>query len=180
MPRVKLLCITYYNVFGTAFLDPSSGMVNLVIEHMDGGSLQDVVNSGGCTNEEILADIAHQMLLGLQFLHRNNVAHRDLKPGNVLLNCDGIVKLADFGLSKDLSNALGFDNVASFQSNPHSFVGTMSYMVSDQTCAQCMHLVHNLSYNTCWIYFQAPERISNRLYGLPAVLCIIIINTIYM
>jgi serine/threonine protein kinase len=104
-------------------------MVNLVVEHMNGGSLQDVVDSGGCHNEEVLADISHQMLLGLQFLHRNNVAHRDIKPGNVLLNCDGIVKLADFGLSKNLSGTFKLDDASGFGPNPHSFVGTMSYMV---------------------------------------------------
>ena len=44
-----------------AFLDSKSGMVNLVVEYMDGGSLQDVVDNGGCQDEEALADIAYQV-----------------------------------------------------------------------------------------------------------------------
>lgn len=93
----------------------------------DGGSLQDVVDGGGCDDEVVLADIAHQMLLGLHFLHQQNVAHRDIKPGNVLLSCTGTVKIADFGLSKDLTAMIGQEDGNSC--NPHSFVGTMSYMV---------------------------------------------------
>lgn len=44
-----------------AFLDARNGMVNLVVEYMDGGSLQDLVDRGGCEDEQVLADIAHQV-----------------------------------------------------------------------------------------------------------------------
>merc|ERR1711964_338103 len=46
---------------------------------------------------------ARQMLSGLAFMHKNQVIHRDLKPGNVLISTDGKVKLADFGAAYDLS-----------------------------------------------------------------------------
>jgi hypothetical protein len=42
-------------------LDAKNGMVNLVVEYMDGGSLQDLVDRGGCQDEQVLADIAHQV-----------------------------------------------------------------------------------------------------------------------
>jgi serine/threonine protein kinase len=48
---------------GAAFLDPKSGMVNLVVEYMDGGSLQDIVDNGGYREELVLADIASQVHL---------------------------------------------------------------------------------------------------------------------
>ena len=44
-----------------------------------------------------------QLLSGLQFLHANGILHRDLKPSNVLVDKDGFVKLADFGLSRVLN-----------------------------------------------------------------------------
>lgn len=40
------------------------------------------------------------MLLGLEFIHKNDVLYRDLKPENIFIDIDGHLKLADFGLSK--------------------------------------------------------------------------------
>jgi hypothetical protein len=42
-------------------MDGSTGMVNLVVEYMDGGSLQNMVDIGGCQNEQVLGDIAIQV-----------------------------------------------------------------------------------------------------------------------
>lgn len=102
-----------------AFVDPKSGLINLVIEYMDGGSLEDLVRQGGCKDEQVLADIARQTLNGLVFLHRNKSVHRDIKPANVLCSSSGIIKIADFGISKILDQTSGFAN---------SFVGTVCYM----------------------------------------------------
>ena len=51
---------------------------------MDGGSLQDIVDAGGCNDEDSLAAIAKQALTGLQFLHDKAHLHRDLKPGRCM------------------------------------------------------------------------------------------------
>ncbi len=103
-----------------AFSNPKTGLINLVIEYMDGGSLADLVKCGGCSDEDVLSDIAGQVLDGLNYLHENNQMHRDIKPGNILLNCRGDVKIADFGISKAMDGtAVKFAN---------SFVGTVTYM----------------------------------------------------
>lgn len=58
------------------------GIVSLMLEYMDGGSLQDIVEDGGCSDETTLANISVQALKGLQFMHENKQIHRDIKPGN--------------------------------------------------------------------------------------------------
>jgi serine/threonine protein kinase len=51
--------------------------------------------------------IASQLVLALEELHNSNIAHRDLKPENVLIDEEGYIRLADFGLAKDLSKNAG-------------------------------------------------------------------------
>ena len=50
------------------------------------------------------------------------VAHADIKPGNILLNCEGLVKIADFGIAKAITSRNDGEH--------NSFVGTIKYMVS--------------------------------------------------
>lgn len=75
-----------------------SGQVNLVLELMDRGSLADVIRRGPL-QPRILAGVLVQVLLGLHHLHGRRLLHNDIKPGNVLLNAQGDVKVADFGIT---------------------------------------------------------------------------------
>ena len=102
-----------------AFVNVKNGMVCLVMEYMDGGSLEDLVKNGGCNDEVVLSDIARQCLSGLAFLHENKSVHRDIKPANILCSSSGIVKIADFGISKVMDGVNGFAK---------TFVGTVIYM----------------------------------------------------
>lgn len=83
MNRQKLLRRPekYIVDFFDAFSNLEDGVVCLMIEYMDGGSLQDIVDQGGCDDESTLANISIQALKGLSFLHGNLQLHRDLKPG---------------------------------------------------------------------------------------------------
>ncbi|TFJ85252.1 hypothetical protein NSK_003675 [Nannochloropsis salina CCMP1776] len=76
--------------------------IRLVMEYMNGGSLQDLVDKGGSRDEALLAKIAYNVLRGLHYLHSQGKIHRDVKPGNLLINSKNFVKLADFGLAASL------------------------------------------------------------------------------
>lgn len=61
---------------------------------------KDLVDAGGCQDEETLGHMALQALRGLSFLQASKIIHRDLKPSNLLLNRRGELKIADFGLAR--------------------------------------------------------------------------------
>jgi serine/threonine protein kinase len=89
--------------FYDAFSNIDEGGIALMIEYMDGGSLQDIVAAGGCDDEKTLASIALQALTGLYFLHSCAQLHRDLKPGNFLISNKGEVKVGDFGILREMN-----------------------------------------------------------------------------
>ncbi|XP_058680353.1 serine/threonine-protein kinase PAK 1-like, partial [Ammospiza caudacuta] len=74
----------------------------LVLEYMEGGTLNDILSTTALYEDEAAA-ISRECLQGLHFLHSNHVIHRDVKSDNILLRTDGSVKLGDFGLSAQLS-----------------------------------------------------------------------------
>ena len=85
-----------------AYMDKKASSVTLVVEYMDGGSLQEIVDTGGCDAEAVLANISARVLHGLAFLHKNRQIHRDIKPANLLINHLGNVKISDFGIVKEV------------------------------------------------------------------------------
>jgi serine/threonine protein kinase len=88
--------------FFDAFSNLEDGGCALCMEYMDGGSLQDVADAGGVKDEATLASIARQSLEGLNFLHACNFIHRDIKPGNILIDQRGAVKVSDLGILRKL------------------------------------------------------------------------------
>jgi serine/threonine protein kinase len=74
----------------------------MIMELMRGGTLTDAVKAHNFTEPQI-AYVCTEMLFGIRFLHRHEIAHRDLKSANVMLTTDGQVKLIDFGLCCDMS-----------------------------------------------------------------------------
>ena len=70
-----------------------------IMEYVDGANLRHVIESGGVSPREALA-IIPQICEALQFAHDHGIVHRDIKPENILLDHQGRVKIADFGLAR--------------------------------------------------------------------------------
>eukprot|EP00347_Sterkiella_histriomuscorum_P013112 403365973 len=84
----------------------SCNKLYLVLEYQEGGSLLNLVKSGQTLSEKNLQTIFGQILLGLDFMHSQNIIHRDIKLDNILLSSSNFdileLRLADFGLAKVL------------------------------------------------------------------------------
>ena len=72
-------------------------------EWVPAGSVTAMLSKFGPFPLEVVRNYLAQTLEGLAYLHENNVMHRDIKGSNILVNDEGIVKLADFGASKRLA-----------------------------------------------------------------------------
>lgn len=71
----------------------------MVSEYVNGGQLLDYIISHGRLRERVARKFARQISSALEYCHRNNVVHRDLKIENILISANGSIKLIDFGLS---------------------------------------------------------------------------------
>lgn len=71
-----------------------------VLEFMEGDLYQLIHKEKAVLDPAHIKCIMHQVLVGLKFLHENKIMHRDLKPGNLLISKEGIIKYSDFGLAR--------------------------------------------------------------------------------
>ncbi|CAN9511123.1 unnamed protein product [Ophioblennius macclurei] len=94
----------------------------ICMEFCGGGSLQDVYHVTGPLSEPQIAYISREMLQGLDYLHAQKKIHRDIKGANILLNDQGQVKLADFGISAQITATLA---------RRMSFIGTPYWMAPE-------------------------------------------------
>ena len=108
------------NIVQVFDLGQRHGMHYIVMEYVAGSSLESVIESGERLSEERAVAIATQVAKALAHAEACGVVHRDIKPGNILLDEEGQVKLADMGLAI----AVGEDSVET--------VGTPYYMSPEQ------------------------------------------------
>lgn len=90
----------------------------LVMRWLRGGSLYDLLKSQGALSIEEVVQIMDQITQALHTAHRNQVIHRDIKPGNILLDEDGNAFLADFGIAKDYATATSNTDVDHVMGSP--------------------------------------------------------------
>src|SRR5947209_7034415 len=88
------------NIVRAYDIDQDEKLHFLVMEHVDGASLQDIVKKSGPLDPLRAAHYVYQAALGLQHAHESaGIVHRDVKPGNILVDRTGVVKVLDMGLA---------------------------------------------------------------------------------
>jgi len=106
----------------------------ILMDYCGGGSIRDYMLATKKTlSEEQVGAILLGVLQGLSYLHASNIIHRDLKAANILISEDGKVKIADFGISTQLS--------ATLTGNARTMIGTTYWMAPEITSEHYNHKI---------------------------------------
>jgi serine/threonine protein kinase len=136
--EAKLLAsLNHPNIAGIYGLEQADGNRFLVLEYVEGQTLQARLNKGALPLDDALT-ICRQIAEGLEAAHEKGVIHRDLKPGNVMITADEKVKILDFGLAKALADEgqrvdpSDSPTITEAMTQPGVVLGTAAYMSPEQ------------------------------------------------
>jgi serine/threonine protein kinase len=110
-------------------LDEATHRQYIVMELIRGQSGAEILREERMLDIRDALSIVAQACRGLEYAHRNGVVHRDVKPGNLLRGEDGVVKLADFGIAKAISEESSITQVG-------SVLGTAAYLAPEQAAGE--------------------------------------------
>ena len=92
----------------------------IVMELINGKTLKEVISEFGKVKYETALNIAIQVAKALDCAHKNNIIHRDIKPQNIMVTEDGVVKVTDFGIAKS-SDSATLTNTSTILGSAHYF-----------------------------------------------------------
>ena len=92
----------------------------IVMEYVNGKTLKQIIREEGKLSYEKVLDYGIQIAKALDCAHRNNIIHRDVKPQNILVTNDGVVKVTDFGIAKS-PNSETITNTSRVMGSAHYF-----------------------------------------------------------
>ncbi len=111
--------LSHVNIVHTQDVGESGGFHYLVMEYVEGRSAWSEIASGRPMPEERALHVSIQMARALDYAHQRNIVHRDIKPDNILLTADGVAKLCDFGLARDVEQDTRLTRTGVTMGTPH-------------------------------------------------------------
>ena len=118
--------IEHPHVLGVLETGEHEGIPWMSQPFVGGGSLEDRLEKYGALDLYLVVGICKQVAEGLDILHQNGLIHRDLKPGNILVDEAGVPFIGDFGLAKDQQQQ------GTVLTRPGQALGSMDYMAPEQ------------------------------------------------
>ncbi len=117
--------MNHHNLLRPEFYD-IEGKRPFLIMHLCKYSLEHLI---GEMKEEQIWKMIYDVANGLEYLHSNDIVHRDIKPDNILVSEEGIYLISDFGISTRLRSTMRRNSIR--QNSENSFSGTISYMAPE-------------------------------------------------
>ncbi|MDP3046500.1 MAG: Stk1 family PASTA domain-containing Ser/Thr kinase [Chloroflexota bacterium] len=124
--------LTHPNIVHVYDVGESGGQQYIVMEYVAGPTLKQIIQQRGALPLAEVLDLGSQVCAAAEAAHRRGMVHRDLKPQNVLVNADGLAKVADFGLAQPAGPAAGHPAVAPSVASPATVFGTAQYLSPEQ------------------------------------------------
>jgi serine/threonine protein kinase len=115
-----------------------------VLEYVPGASLKDLLRTDGPFNTDTTAAILEQVADALAHLHNHGLVHLDVKPQNILMTPDGVVKLIDFGLAQHAGGVQELIGGSAF--------GTAAYLSPEQACGEPVDATTDVYALGCVVY----------------------------
>ena len=103
--RYPLIANLYYSFHDKDYL-------YFVLDYLPGGNLRYYISNQTNFNEAQIKFIISNVILALDYIHKNNIIHRDLKPENLLFDSVGYVHITDFGISKEIKEGLEITDIS--------------------------------------------------------------------
>ena len=135
------------NIVNTYDVGREGDTYYIVMELVDGPSLDDLIASDGKIPEPVAIDYATQVCNGLAYAHRQGLLHRDIKPANILVTQDDVVKLSDFGIARAVSQQ------TMAMTRPGLVMGSVYYLSPEQAQGHELHETSDL-YSLGIVLFQ--------------------------
>ncbi|MDT7653910.1 MAG: eukaryotic-like serine/threonine-protein kinase, partial [Pseudonocardiales bacterium] len=113
-------------VYDTGEVAGESGpLPYIVMEYVDGQTLREIVKTSGPMTQQKVIEVMADVCAALDFSHRHNIIHRDVKPANIMINRAGAVKVMDFGIARALGEGQNVTQTA-------AVIGTAQYLSPEQ------------------------------------------------
>lgn len=95
--------LNHENIVGAIDVGESKGSPYFVMEYIQGDTLHQIIKRDGALSERRSLEIARQIARGLRQAHQQGLIHRDIKSANIMIGMDGVAKICDFGLARDIT-----------------------------------------------------------------------------
>ncbi|PLS31136.1 serine/threonine protein kinase [Bifidobacterium margollesii] len=118
----------------------------LVMEYVQGQTLRDILKANGALSQRDAEQVMLGVLGALEYSHRMGIIHRDIKPGNIMISDQGVVKVMDFGIARAL------DDSSATMTQSQGVVGTAQYLSPEQARGENVDMRSDLYSAGCVLY----------------------------